>query len=378
MRIIIGADIVPTSSNFDLFAAGDVNALIGERLAEMLGGADYRIFNLEVPLTDRENPIAKNGPKLIAPTKTVKGIKNIGADLVTVANNHIMDQGSEGLSSTLKILGENRIGYVGAGDNAEQASKPYIFDINDKKIGVYACVEHEFSVATESRCGANPIDPLFSYDHVSDMKKDCDYVIVLYHGGKEHYRYPSPELQRYCRRFIDKGADLVVCQHSHCIGCEEKYGGGTIVYGQGNFLFDDSDSKFWQTGLLIEIDERYEVNYIPLEKCGSRVRLAEKELAEEILAKFAKRSKEIETDGAVESKYREFAESMYSNYVNLLFADNTVFRALNKLLGHRLTKNIPERKRLRLINYIECESNRELLLKGLKTHKAKEGGTEND
>lgn len=366
MRIIIGADIVPTSSNCDLFASGDVNALIGEPLAEILGGADYRIFNLEVPLTDRETPIAKNGPNLIAPTRTVKGIKNIGADLVAVANNHIMDQGAHGLSSTLKILDENRIAYVGVGDNAEKASKPYIIDINDKKIGVYACVEHEFSAATGSKCGANPFDPLYSYDHVSELKKECDYVIVLYHGGKEHYRYPSPGLQRYCRRFIDKGADLVVCQHSHCIGCEEKYGDGTIVYGQGNFLFDDSESEFWQTGLLIEINERFEVNYIPLEKSENKVRLAENEKAEEILSAFGKRSDEITGEGFVRNKYDEFAGKMYSNYVNLMFGDNAVFRIANKLLGHRLTKHISERKRLRIINYIECEAHRELLIRGLK------------
>ena len=66
----------------------------------------------------------------------------------------------------------------------------------------------------------------------------CNSII---NGGKEHYRYPSPDLQKICRKFIDKGADLVVCQHSHCIGCEEKYNHGTIVYGQWNFLFDRSN-----------------------------------------------------------------------------------------------------------------------------------------
>ena len=43
-----------------------------------------------------------------------------------------------------------------------------------------------------------------------ELKKQCDYVIVLYHGGKEHYRYPSPYLQKVCRKIVDKGADIVV------------------------------------------------------------------------------------------------------------------------------------------------------------------------
>lgn len=80
------------------------------------------------------------------------------------------------------------------------------------------CTENEFSSATMHSAGANPFDVLESFDDVQALKEHCDYVVVLYHGGKEFYRYPSPMLQRYCRKFIEKGASLVLCQHSHCIG----------------------------------------------------------------------------------------------------------------------------------------------------------------
>lgn len=97
-------------------------------------------------------------------------------------------------------------------------------------------------------------------------------MIVLYHGGKEQYRYPSPNLQKTCRKLVEKGADLVVCQHSHCIGCREEYLQGTIVYGQGNFLFDDEENEYWQTSLLIMISDDFEVKYIPLKKNKNTVR----------------------------------------------------------------------------------------------------------
>lgn len=111
------------------------------------------------------------------------------------------------------------------------------------------------------------------------MKKQCDIAIVLYHGGKEHYRYPSPNLQRICRKIVDKGADLVICQHSHCIGCEEKWNSGVIVYGQGNFLFDNSNSEFWKTGLLVVLDfdktmKQTSVSYVPIIKRDNVVRKA--------------------------------------------------------------------------------------------------------
>ena len=126
-----------------------------------------------------------------------------------------MDQGVQGLESTIRTLEKVNINTVGAGKNLADASKPFIFEFANKKIGVYACAEHEFSIATENQPGANPFDPLWSLDHVAELKDSVDYVIVLYHGGKEHYRYPSPRLQKVCRRLIDKGANVVICQHSH-------------------------------------------------------------------------------------------------------------------------------------------------------------------
>lgn len=226
MNILIGADLVPTRSNIDLFASGDTQTLLGEELNNILQNADYRIFNLEVPLTDQEQPIPKCGPHLVAPTKCVAGYKAMHVDLLTLANNHILDQEQQGLLSTCSVLDVAGIAYTGVGQTPDEAAKPYIFECDGKQIGVYACAEHEFSIVTEHSAGANPIDLLETPDHVAALKEQCDYVIVLYHGGKEHYRYPSPNLQKVCRKLVEKGADLVVCQHSHCIGCEEKIPGG--------------------------------------------------------------------------------------------------------------------------------------------------------
>ena len=221
MHLIIGGDLAPTQSNLDLVNNSAVSTLLGEELLSLWKAADIRVFNLEVPLADQENPIPKCGPNLIAPTNSVKGIKALNPSLLTLANNHILDQGQQGLKSTKETLYKNEIPFVGVGDNLTEATKPFIFRRDKLKIGVYACAEHEFSVATENTPGANPFDLLNSLDHLQNLKAECDYVIVLYHGGKEYYRYPSPNLQKVCRKMTQKGADLVICQHSHCIGCYE-------------------------------------------------------------------------------------------------------------------------------------------------------------
>lgn len=369
MQLLIGGDLVPTQSNINYFSNGDITTLLGDELLATWNAADIRIFNLEVPLTDDEDPISKCGPNLIAPTSTVKGIKALNPSLVSVANNHILDQGEQGLKSTEQILTKNEIPHVGIGDNLYEASQPYILECEGIRIGVYACAEHEFTIATATSAGANPFDPLESLDHIQNLKAMCDYVIVLYHGGKEHYRYPSPYLQRVCKKIADKGADLVVCQHSHCIGCYEQYGNSTIVYGQGNFLFDNSKSDFWTTSLLISLilcKNDVKIEYIPFIKYENTVKLAKKKQLDEILNAFKNRSKQILQPNFIEKEYAIFAESKFDRYLSELHGDSLIFKVCNKLLKRKLTKAMYSKKALiRIQNFIECEAHRELLLKGI-------------
>lgn len=373
MKIIIGADFVPTKSNAAFFAAGNIEELLGTDLVSELRSADYRIFNLETPLADKETPIQKCGPNLVAGTDNVKGYTAAGVDLVTIANNHILDQGYEGLQSTCSVLEKNGIAYVGVGNNCKEASKPFYFEVAGKRVGVYGCVEHEFSVATEHAAGANPYDPLESFDHVQRMKEQCDYAIVLYHGGKELYQYPSPILQRTCRKFIEKGANLVICQHSHCLGCKEEYSDGTIIYGQGNFLFDDSENKLWKTAVLVCLNDDWKVSYVPIVKKENGVRLASSDEAASILAGFNSRSEEIKTEIFVESKYQEFADGFLPWYFYSIggFWRSMVFRVYSRVFHKKpnIAKWYGEKKIDEIINCIDDEAHRELLLAGLKGSK---------
>ncbi len=372
MSIIIGADIVPTDTNQENFGDGLMERVIGSELAEELRKADYRIFNLEIPLSDKETPIAKMGPCLRANEKSVNGLKDLGIDLLTLANNHIMDQGIQGFRSTVTVLEKGRISIVGAGENLQLAREPHFTEIRGKRIGIYGCVEHEFSIAGEDRPGANPFDPLESLDDIVKMKKQCDYAIVLYHGGKEHYRYPSPGLQKICRKIVEKGADLVVCQHSHCIGCEEKYLQGTIVYGQGNFLFAEEDNEYWHTGMLIAIGESGDIEYIPVVRHGNGVKKADEVETQEILRGFYIRSEEIKKDGFVEERYQQFVKKYRNEYITWFMGkrQRILFRALNKLSrgwsGRQSVERYLRTYGLGVVNYIECEAHRELLLNGLK------------
>lgn len=372
LLLLIGADIVPTLSSEATFTEGSSDRLIDARITNLVASADLFVLNLEVPLSNTATPIAKCGPNLIAPTAAAKGLSALGIGALALANNHIMDQGPEGLASTIETLDAAGIRHFGAGANLVEASRPLVLEKDGVRVGIYACAEHEFSIAGESSPGANPFDPLVSLDHVAALSEKCDFVAVLYHGGKEHYRYPSPGLRRACRRLAEKGADLVVCQHSHCVGCMEEWGGSTVVYGQGNFLFDHSDSEFWQTGLLLEVEVRkggFSIGYVPLRKDGPRVRAAEGADAEQILDGFKERSRQILEPGFVEAEYAGFARGYLGSYVRAFApgARSLAFRALNKLSGGRLMRALAGRVDcLAALNYLECEAHRELFTAGLR------------
>lgn len=368
MSIVIGADFVPTSKNLALFNEGKVTELVGEKLEKIIKDADFRIFNLEMPLADMDTPIKKAGPVLRAPTQSINAYKALNVNLVTIGNNHLMDQGRKGYRSTIETLDKVGIEYIGVGEDLYSQKHSTIFEVKGKKVGVYACAEHEFSIATEDSCGVNPYDPLESFDHVADLKSKCDFVIVLYHGGRENYRYPTPNLRKVFRKFADKGADLVLGQHSHCICCEEKYNGKTLVYGQGNFVFDYGEDEFSATSLLVRIDDDFNVEYLPIRKTGKTIKLAEKKKGEDIISAFNLRSEQIKDKGFIERKFIEHSEdkALYS----LLVVSGTKYTFVRKVLNRltkkkymksKLAKRYKGDKKLALLNMIKCQAHNEVL-----------------
>lgn len=370
MQLLIAGDLVPTKSNIHLFNSAEINKLLGEDLLNVWEEADERIINLEAPITDIDEPILKFGPNLRIPSSAISGIVALKPSLFALANNHILDQGSKGLESTIDILNKNNISYVGVGNNLKESSRGKIIEKNNIKIGIYNCAENEFTIATDNESGANPFDPLESLTHIKELKEVCNYVIVLYHGGKEEYRYPSPYLQKICRKIVESGSDLVICQHSHCIGCFEEYNKSTIIYGQGNFIFDDCDNEFWKTSLLVRlvIEDNLKIEYIPIIKDKNVIRLAQGSEKNEIMRSFIKRSKEITSINFVQDKYNEYAKEKKDSYLrNFSDLNKWILRIDRYLLkGKLLNYKYNYKKFLMLQNYIECEAHRELILTFLK------------
>lgn len=315
MRITIGGDVSIKDSE-QLFAECKGQVLFGN-VIDVFQASDHVLVNLECAITERDTPIKKIGPNLKAPLNTVKTLKEIGVTDCGLSNNHIFDYGRAGVLDTVNQLERYGIHYTGFGKDELDARKNRIMTDGKIKVAVIAVCEHEYSYALKNRMGARAYDPYDTNDDIAEAKRTADYVIVTYHGGKEECRYPSPRLLKACRSMIKHGADVVLCQHSHCIGCYEEYMGGHILYGQGNFHFvckeyeDPADNgAMWNTGLLAQIDINggLKLTFLPCVVDGVGIRMANREEADHLLGELAERSQALK-DGTWYDRWRAFALS---------------------------------------------------------------------
>ena len=360
--MIFGADVCPIMTFKEGFISGSAENLLDSNLQAVLFSADFRCYNLETPLADNYSFAAKYGPKFCAGTNTLPGIISLKPSVLTIGNNHITDAGEEGVLSTIKELNEAGISFFGAGLDIEQAKRPFIITLNGRKIGLITFVEHQAAFATDKSAGANGLDLLESFDDIRHLKENCDYLIVIYHGGKEYYQYPTPYLQKLCRKMVRCGADVVLCQHSHCAGCEEKYNGSTIVYGQGNFIFD-SDMDLQKYAVLVQctIDETNHLrcNYIPIIRDGNRMILATGETGEKIVSEFNKRSLQAKDIRFLEKRFDEECEIKRFQYVRWLIGNKLFIKIMDRLSGGKYSKTY----------YSKSEARRALIAIGCLSHR---------
>ena len=169
--------------------------------------------------------------------------------------------------------------------------------------------------------GSRPYDEYDTMEDIRAAKAANDRVIVIYHGGKEYSRYPSPRLLKLCRAMVKNGADLVLCQHSHCIGCYENFEDGHILYGQGNFHFvKPNDFEGWHTSLGVKYDSRLnQVEFVPIQANEGGIDLCSESRAKELLDQFEARNQQL-IDGSWTEGWHEFCESVREHYTNLVGA----------------------------------------------------------
>ena len=343
MKALFLGDVCPTEETARLFCAQDIAALFGDAVS-VFEDRDFTFANLECALTEHDEEIKKFGPNLKAPRETAEVLKKIGVDCCGLSNNHVYDYGRQGIADTLQALAEAGIDSTGFGDNYEDSRKSYTVERDGEKICIIAVCEHEYSYALENRMGSRPYD---EYDTIEDIRASRavhDRVIVIYHGGKEFCRYPSPRLHKLCHAMARAGADLVLCQHSHCIGSYEFYHNCHILYGQGNFHFVRPKNSFagWHTALAVEYDTRTgEIGFVPLKSLEHGICLAAGEEKEEILRSFEARNQTL-LSGEWRQGWRNFCEENREAYT--------------KVIRESCLEESTERQNGKFSHFLDCEA----------------------
>ncbi len=367
MKVLVAGDYCPQYRVAELFENGDFESVLGD-VKQLIESTDYSITNFECPITyGTERPIVKHGPNLCCTKKGIDALKWTGFKCVTLANNHFYDYGNEGVSNTIKACQENSIDTVGGGNNIKESSAILYKQIQNQTLAVINCCEHEFSIATETKGGSNPLNPIQQFYAIREAKKKADYVLVIVHGGHELFQLPSPRMQETYRFFIDAGADAVVNHHQHCFSGYEVYHGKPIVYGLGNFCFDEKGSTggIWNEGFFVVITLNGAVSFemVPYNQCDKEPRVT-------LLPKnsFDARINELNTiinkRSDLEDKVREYYRSCQKQ--NSFIFEPLMNRLYTSLRYRNIAPSLVSKKRKVLAaNFVGCESHRDKLLEYL-------------
>nr|MBQ5604519.1 CapA family protein [Bacteroidales bacterium] len=366
MKIVIAGDYCPRFRVNELIESGSWGTILND-IKPIIQEADLSVVNLECPIVSNDAmPISKEGPNLKCVAGSVDVLKDAGFDVVTLANNHILDYGDVALENTLKVLSSRNVAYVGAGRNIQEASKVYENNIDSQKVAIINCCEHEFSIATDSIAGANPLNPIKQWYDIKTAKDNGSYVILIVHGGHEYFQYPSPRMKELYRFYVDAGADVVINHHQHCYSGYEVYKDKPIFYGLGNFCFDGnraSGSSIWNEGFIVELNiEQNKMSFKlhPYIQCKNEptVLLMNDDESRQFFYKINRINSIISDDNRLKILFSEFMENNMKCYQSSITPYSNHW--LSSLWYRGILPSFITKKRLaRLKNYVECEAHRD-------------------
>jgi poly-gamma-glutamate capsule biosynthesis protein CapA/YwtB (metallophosphatase superfamily) len=360
----------------DLYVGTDFNPVVADSVRSLVGAARQSIVNLEAPVTDAPERIAKTGPHLAMPSQVLDHIADVGFTGVALANNHILDAGLTGLADTMRQAGERGLLTVGASvdrGGAHDAARLRV-PLGDGTLTLLNYCEHEWSVRSDGS-GASGWDVITAFAQIQAARRAGDRVLVVLHGGNEYYPLPRPRLREELRFLAENGADAIVMHHSHVAAAYEVWHGVPIFYGLGNFQFTlASPYSGWYEGLLLSLTFRrdgpvaFEVHPIRQTRTFDVVLATEQQRAATMRELEGYRI-QVTSDDALLARWEEFTEQTAGLVVQSIAPTSRLWpRPLRRLVeiaaARRLRRDVEARKAL--LNDVRCESHREALETSLR------------
>ena len=242
--------------------------VLSREVVDVLRGADILMVNSEFAFTTRGAPISGKTYTFRGDPGNVKYLLEMGTDIVTLANNHVYDYGEVGFADTLETFRNAGIPYIGAGEDIDEASRPFYFIQNGRKYAFTAATRAEKRVltpeATEISSGVLRMYDMTAYLEVlREAERQCDVSIAYVHWGAEKKYETEDGLYEDAVAMIEAGADAVVGAHAHLLQEISHYEGVPIVFNLGNFLFDELTLETAVLRLTVNGNGRMSVRMIP-------------------------------------------------------------------------------------------------------------------
>lgn len=258
VTLAFGGDVMFDDSysimNYYRSTGGDVGQCFDEPLLSAMRSADVFMVNNEGTFTTQGQPLENKAYTFRSNPANVSILKEIGADIVSLANNHAYDFGEISLLDTMETLTGADIKYVGAGKNSGEAEEPVYFEAGETKIAIVSATQIErmsnpdTKGATETSPGVlRCFEPANFCEVIRRAKDNSDFVIVYVHWGVENTTQIDWAQQDQAILFEEAGADLIVGDHPHCLQGITYINETPVIYSLGNFWFN---SKTVDTALL--------------------------------------------------------------------------------------------------------------------------------
>ena len=217
---------------------------ISEELIATLRESDIACLNNEFTYSNRGTPLPGKLYTFRANPNRVEILKELGIDVVKLANNHVYDYGEDALLDTLEVLEDAEISYMGAGRNLEEAMSPVYIDVDGKKIAFVAASRAEKYKMTPQATEDSPgilrcYDTTLVKETIKKAKAKADFVVAYIHWGTEYSDKLEKVQRSSAKEYIDAGADVIIGAHSHCLQGMEYYKGKPVIYSLGNFWFNE-------------------------------------------------------------------------------------------------------------------------------------------
>lgn len=306
--IIFTGDVLFANAFKAGYDAKGIEGVISGELLAKLQEADILMVNNEFPFSEQGTPMADKQFTFRCEPSYVTALQEMGVDVVSLANNHVLDYGKAALSDTFAALDKAGILYGGAGETVERAEEVQIVEVNGRKYGFLAVSRvvpvGDWKVENSAPGVFSCYDDRRLVELVKEAAAECDFLAVYPHWGVEYAEYPEDYQTRIAENCLEAGADVVVGSHTHCLQGVEYINEKPVFYSLGNFMFGQNIDRSAILEVTITPAGEISYQYLPVYAEGGVTKLAEGEKAEQICAYLNKISAGavIAEDGMVNRK----------------------------------------------------------------------------